>query len=266
MGHAVRGAALFSSGRATRHFRRRVRKLERALSSRGWNVRCLARPLDELDCPYCPAREIAILVHANDLADEWVPMLDGLLNVANKLLDNDWPFTAVPVMNGQVLTSLAVVPSSHSPLRDEEFARKWASSLDRPALVPALLETFEEAVAASVEVSAIINSRGTNALHPDEDSVLSRSLAKLENKMIEIETAANKAETEHFALALDYLNQTLSRLAEEVKTIESGQTVANPLCMTPYVAIAGQGGDDAIEIAVLRLALLQAECDRMASE
>ncbi len=33
--------------------------------------------------------------------------------------------------------------------------------------------------------------------------------------------------------------------------------------MTPYLAIAGHGGEDVIDSATLRLALLQAEYDRL---
>lgn len=55
-------------------------------------------------------------------------------------------------------------------------------------------------------------------------------------------------------------------LREEFEILKSGQTVQPPLCTTPYLAVAGQTGDDVVDIAELRLMLLQAECDRIASD
>ena len=265
LGNAVRTAARRSRDRAVRRFGKRVRELERALRFRGWNASCLDRPMGELDCPYWPAREVAILVEIDDLADQWVPILEELLSVAADHLRNDWPFTAVPVMNGQVLPSLAVVPTSHIPLPNQEFAQKWANSLDRAMFASTLLKTFEEAVDASLQISAIINARGIQALHPEEDAVLSQALDTFKSRLAEIEKAAGRTETEHFTFALDYLNRTASRLSDEVRIVESGQAVESPLCMTPHLAIAGQRDDDSVNIAALQLVLLQAESDRMIS-
>ena len=151
VGNAVRAAARHCRERAAHRFKTRLRKLENALASRGWKPRCLFRPIDELDSPYWPAQEVAILVEVDDLADQWLPILEELLSVAAKHLDNDWPFRAVPLMNGQILASLAIIPTSYIPLPDQEFARKWAGSLDQPIHSSMLLENFEEAVDASLQ-------------------------------------------------------------------------------------------------------------------
>ena len=206
-----------------------------------------------------------MLVEVDDLADQWLPILEDFLSIAVQHLDNDWPFTVVPHMNGQVLSALASVPTSFIPLPDQDFSRKWAGSLDRPAFSSILLESFEEALDASLQISAIINARGIQDLHSDEEAVLSRSLDNFKTRRVAIESAANHTETEHFAIALDYLDRNWARLADELEVLKSGQTVETPLCMTPHLAIAGQRGDDVVDIAVSRLVLLQAECDRIAS-
>ena len=69
--------------------------------------------------------------------------------------------------------------------------------------------------------TAIVNSRGIQDLHPDEDNVLSRALDTFESKRAEIENAANQTETEHFALALDYLNRNWARLSDEVGAVNA---------------------------------------------
>ena len=265
MGNAVRAAARYSRQRAVQRFETRLLKLETGLASRGWKVRCLSRHIEELDSPYWPAREVAMLVEVDDLADQWLPILEELLSIAVQHLDNDWPFTVVPIMNGQVLSALATVPTSFIPLPDQDFSRKWAGSLDRPAFSSNLMASFEEALDASLQISAIINARGIQDLHSDEEAVLSRALDNFKTRRVAIESAVNHTETEHFAIALDYLDRNWARLVEELEALKSGQTVETPLCMTPHLAIAGQRGDDFVDIAVSRLVLLQAECDRIAS-
>ena len=182
VGNAVRAAARHCRERAALRFKTRLRKLENALASRGWKARCLFRRIDELDSPYWPDQEVAILVEIDDLADHWLLILEELLSVAAKHLGNDWPFRAVPLMNGQILASLAMIPTSYNPLPDQEFARKWAGSLDQPIHSSMLLENFEEAVDASLQISAIVNSRGIQDLHPDEDDILSRALDTFNSK------------------------------------------------------------------------------------
>ena len=265
MGNAVRAAARHCHKRAERRFTTQMRELEQVLASRGWKARCLSQPIDELDSPYWPAREIAILVEVDDLADQWLPILEELFFVTSEHVDTNWPFRAVPVMNGQILASLAMLPTSHIPLPDHDFARKWAGSLNQPMLSSALLDSFKEAVEACLQVSAIINSRRIQDLHPDEEDILSRSRDIFTQRRAEIENAANQTETEHFALALDYLDRNWMRVSDEAKAVKSGQAVEAPLCMTPHLAIAGHGSEDVIDSATFRLVLLQAECNRLAT-
>ncbi|MYB77370.1 MAG: hypothetical protein F4X83_09800 [Chloroflexi bacterium] len=123
-------------------FDARLHELETQLASHDWKVRCLSQQIEESDSPYWPAREVALLVEVDDLVDHWVQILEELLSITVQHLDNDWPFSVVPVMNGQVLSALATVPTSFIPLPDQDFSRKWATSLDRPSFSSTLLEKF----------------------------------------------------------------------------------------------------------------------------
>ena len=261
--NAVGATARFCRMRAERRFKDRLRNLESVLASRGWKVRCLSRPMDELDSPYWPAREVAILVEIDDLAEQWLPIVEELLSAAAQHLVNDWPFRAVPVMNGQILASLALIPTSHIPLPDMEFTREWADTIDQPMHSSTLLKKFDEAVEAILHVSAIVNARGTQGLHPDESDVFSRALDTFKNRMTEVTDASEQNETEHFAIAFDYLNRNWERLGEEARAVNSGQPVENPLCMTPHHAIGAHDSENVLDLAAVHLVLLQAECDRL---
>ena len=265
MGNAVRAAARYSRQRAVRRFEIRMRELKNSFAARGLKVRCLFRNIEKLDSGYWPAREVAILIEIGNLADQWLPNLEEFLSIAVQHFDNDWPFSVVPVMNGQVLSALATGPTPFIPLPDQDFSQRWTGTLDRPAFSSTLMESFKEAHDASLQISAIINARGIQDLHPDEEAILSRALENFKTRRAEIESAANHTETEHFAIALDRLDRSWAHLGEELETLKSGQTVETPLCMAPHHAIAGQLGDDLVDITISCLLLLQTECDRIAS-
>ena len=263
-GNAVRAAARHCRMRTGRRFQSRLRALEKELAARGYSARCLSRPITEPDSPYWPAREVAVSVEIEAIETHWLPNLEELLSLATEHLDNDWPFRIVPVMNGQILPSLAILATSHMPLPDQDFARNWADFTDRPMHSSFFMEKFEEAADACMQISAIANSRGLENLHPDENEILSRTVEAFNAGRDTVENAANQAETEHFALALDYLDRSRARLGDEIEAVRTGQPVEESLCMTPYLALAGQQSEQVVDIAAIRLELLQAECARLA--
>ena len=262
LGNAVRAAARRCSLRAEQRYQIRLRELENAASARGWLVRCLSRPIDESDSPYWPAREVAVAVEIEDIETQWLPNLEELLSLGTKHLDIDWPFRVVPVMNGQILASLAFLPTSQMPVPDQDFAREWVDFIDWPIHSSILLETFEEAWLACMQVSAIVNCRNVQDLHPDEDEVLSRVVDTFNSSREAIEDAANQSETEHFLLALDYLDRIWGQLIDEIEVVKAGQTVEEPICMTPHLAVARQQSEHVVEYVSVRLVLLQGECNR----
>ena len=261
LGTAVRAAALHCRRLAERRFESRLRELETALGGRGWTARCVSRPINEHDSPYWPAREVAILLEIENLATQWIPNVENLLSLGKKHLENDWPFRTVPVMKGQVLASLALVPSSHMPLPDQNFAREWSDFVDLPLHSSVLLEKFDAAVDACMQISAIIKCRGTKDLHPAEEEVLSRAVNTFKSNHKTIGNAADQTTAEHFTLALDYLDRNWIRLVEEFEAVRAGRSVADPLCMVPYLSIARKESEQSIEFAAVRLAILQAELD-----
>ena len=220
-----------------------------------------SRPISEHDSPYWPAREVAVLLKIEDLAAQWIPNGGSLLSLGKKHLENDWPFRTVPVMNGQVLASLALVPSSHIPLPDQNFAREWSDFVDLPLHSPVASEKFDAAVDACIQISAIIKCRGIKDLHSEEDEVLARAVNTFKSIRETLRNAADRTKAEHFELALAYLDRNWLRLVDEFKAVKAGRSVDDPLCMTPYLAIAGKPSEQSVELAAVRLAILQAELE-----
>ena len=261
-GNAVRSAARFCRLRAERRFESRLRALENALAERDWKAHCLSRPIGEPDSPYWPAREVAVVIEIEGIDTQWLPNVEELLLLGGKHFDNDWPFRMVPVMNGKILTPLAWLPTSKMPVPDEKFARDWAEFVDRPMFFPILLERFDGAAGACMQISAIVNSRGVQDLHSDEDEILSTAVETFNSSREAIEAAANGPETDHLLLALDYLDRLRKRLNDEVDTVNAGRTVEEPICMTPHQAVAQQASEDMVDYLMVRLLLLQEECNR----
>ena len=261
LGTAVRAAAQHCRRLAERRFESRLSELESAFDGRGWKARCVFRPINEHDSPYWPAREVAILLDIEDLAAQWIPNVENFFSLGKKHLENDWPFRTVPVTKGQVLASLALVPSSHMPLPDQSFAREWSAFVDLPLHSSVLLEKFDAAVDACMQISAIFECRGAKDLHSEEEEVLSRAVNTFKSNHETIRKAADQTTAEHFTLALDYLDRNWIRLVEEFEAVRAGRSVAGPLGMVPYLSIASKENEQSIELAGVRLAILQAELD-----
>ena len=262
LGGRVRAAAHHCRLRADRRFQCRLHELENALTVRGWQARCLTRPVDEPDSPCWPAREVAVLVEIRDVETKWLPGVEELLSLGSKHLDNDWGFTMAPVMNGQILASLAVRPTSQMPVPDQDFASKWADFSDLPMHSPIFLEKFEAAAEACMQVSEIVNCRGVQDLHPEEEKVLSMAVDTFNNNREIIEDAANEAKTEHLELALAHLDRSGRRLIAEIEAAKAGQMIQEPICMTSHLAVDEQNSEHAVEYVIIRLAFMQAECNR----
>lgn len=259
LGKAVRAAARRCRTLADRRFRERLRVLENALKEQGWSAQCWSRPIDESDSVYWPAREIAILVEIADFESDARYIEDGLA-IGQQQLGNDWPFRIVPVIGGQVLASLALLPSSHMPLPDQDFAQEWQGHIDRPFLSSETAERFDAAIAACAQMSAIVTCRDLENLHPEEDEVFSKAIESFERNRGLVAAAAERTGSEHCASALDYLDQNWNQVVSEFEAAKAGQPVNEPLCMNAHLALAGQENEQAAELAAARVLLLQAEC------
>jgi len=259
-GTAVRVAARRCRHLANRRFESRLRQLEHALINRGWHAHCVSRVTNESDSVYWPAREVAILIEITDFATQFARWVDDTLSLGKQHLRDDWLFSTVPVVNDRVVAPLALRPSSLMPLPDTDFTCRWSDCLDKPFFSSTLIETFEEAVSACMEVSAIVACRDLQDLHPEEGEILSRALDTFKGNREIVAKAADLTETAHFAIALDYLDRSWSRVIDELESAQADRAVADPLCMTPHLALAGEESGNVAEDAAIRMLLLQAEC------
>lgn len=260
LGTAVHVAARRCRRVADRRFESRLCELEHALIERGWDAQCVSRTIDESDSVYWPAREVAILIGITDFETQLARWVDETISLGKQHLKNDWLFSTVPVMNNQVVASLALRPSSLMPLPDTDFASSWSNCLDIPFFFSTLVETFDKAVSSCMQASAIVACRDLQCLHLEEEEILSKALDTFERNREVVAIAAHQMETEHFALGLDYLDHIWSRVRDEFESMNAGQPVEHPLCMTPHLVLAGVDDGHVAENVGTHLLLLQAEC------
>ena len=259
-GKAVRSAARLCRSFAEQRFRKRLRTLEEALKIGGWTAKCWTRPVDESDNVYWPAMEVAILVDVTDFEID-AGCLDDCLSVGQDHLVNDWRFRVAPVISGQVVASLTLFPSLQgSPLPDMDFAKKWQDHIDLPFLSSEILEAFDAAVAACTQISAIVNCRDLANLHPEEEDIFLKVIDSFKSNREIVETFAKKKSLEEFIDALAYLDESWNQAVDEFEAAKTGLTISNPLWMIPYQALAGEGDEKTLELAAIRILLLQAEC------
>lgn len=260
-GKATRAAARRCQSVADQRFRRRLQDLESALKDKGWNARCWSRPTGEADSVYWPAREVAVLVDITDFETD-AGYIEDSLAAGQDQLGNAWRYRVVPVINGYVVPALAVLPSAHVPLPDQDFAKDWRDHIDRPFLSPEIVDRFDAALAACTLLSGILACRDPHNLHPDEHEVFSKSVESFDRNHNHVAETAETTSSEHLAWACNFLNETWAQVVHEFEAAKAGQPVAQPLCMNAHLVLAGQTSDQTTELAAGRILMLQAECMR----
>ena len=256
IGKAVRSAAGRCRSLAEQRFRRRLRDLEKALKAQGWTAKCWTRPVDESDSIYWPAMEVAILVDVTDFETD-IGCLDDCLSVGQDQLEEEWRFRVVPVINGQVVASLALFPSLQgSPLPDVDFAKKWQAHIGPPFLSSEISEAFDAAVAACTQISAIVNCCDLTTPHPEEEDILLRVVDSFKSNKEIVETFAEKTGLEEFNNALAYLEESWNLVVDEFEAAKTRQTISNPLWMGLYHPVTGEGNEKTLDLAATRLLLV----------
>ena len=261
-GKAVHAVARRCHASAERRLRRRLLALEKALKAKGWNAKCLTRPIDSSDSPYWPAAEIAILVEISDFETD-VNYIDDCLSIGQEQLAKDWRFRVVPVINGYVIPALALIPSSLMPLPDQDFEIEWQDNIELPFLSSEKAcnsEAFDSAVAACTQISAILYSLDLTILLPEEEEVLSKAVTSFNSNREVIVASAEEDGLEEFIFALSYINEIGNQVVSEYEAVQTGQTINNPLCMSPYNAMTGEESERINDLAAVRMLLRQAEC------
>lgn len=265
LGKAIHASARHCHKLAEQRFRARLRDVERAFVSRGWRARCWSRPVDESDSVYWPAREVAILVEISDFKTD-AHYLDDAIAVGQQHFQNDWRFRVVPVLKGQILGSLAFLPSSPVPLPDYDFAKEWQEHINLSILSSEIANRFDEAFTACVQLSAIMACRNLKDLHAEESDVFSKSIESFKHNREIAAGAAERTGSEHFTWAEEYLNQAWDQVVSEFEAVKAGRTVGEPLCMITHHALAGQQSERIAELAATRMLILQAECESLTAD
>ena len=262
---SVAGAANLCRARAKRRFESSLRSFRDALDLSGHAVHCLSRPICEPDSPYWPAREVAILIEIGDLGPESLLIFEEGLELARRHLGDDWPYRAVPVIDGQILASLARCPSSNVSLPDQEFERNWAPHVVQPMASAASIHALDDGVNACNLISAILTCRGVRNLSPKEEAALSHSVQAFHRSRGEVADLVDRTGLEAWVLAIDYLDEAWNKVVQEYMAHKDQGRVENPMCMEEYKSLSGRLSDQVAKLAAIRLAIIEDELHGAAS-
>lgn len=248
---------------AQQRFDKSLRSIEKDLREKGWSSKCWSRPIDGADSPFWPPREIAISVDINDFETD-AEYINAACEIADRHFNGTWLYRVVPVINGFIVAPFAMLQSSSLPLPDQDFSKNWEEHIALPFISSPILEKLDEALSACIQVSAIINCRNLDSLHPEEDRALSDAIEVASQSHEYLSKAAEQTGTEEILWAADYVSEYWSNVVNEFKAAKEGITVENPICNSPHQALGGQPDDRAVEMASVRILILQAECFREA--
>ena len=244
---------------AQQRFDKRLSSIEQDLRKKGWSSKCWSRLIDEADSPFWPPREIAIAVDINDFETN-AEYIDAAFEVADRHSIGAWLYRVVPVINGFIVAPLAILQSSNIPLPDQDFRKNWESHIALPFISSPILEKLDEALAACIQVSAIITCRNLDSLHSEEDKALSDAIAAASLNQEYLSKAAEQTGTDEILWAADCVSEYWNNVVDEFEAAKEGKTVENPICNSPHQALSGQPDDRAVEMASTRILMLQAEC------
>ena len=113
---------------------------------------------------------------------------------------------------------------------------------------------------ACIELSSIMACRGLENSHQEEEA-FSKALESLKHSREIIANAAEQTGAEHLICALAYLDCNWNQIGGEFEALKAKCVVEAPLCGNAYLGLAGDENEYATELAVIRLLILQAECD-----
>ena len=256
---AIHAASRRCAFLAQRRFDKKLNSIEQSLREKGLSSKCWSRPIDEADSPFWPSREIAIAVDINDFETD-AEYMDAAFEVADRHFNGTWLYRIVPVINGFVVAPLAVLQSSNIPLPDQHFRKNWEDHIVLPFISSPILEKLDEALAACIQVSAIITCRNLESLHPEEDKALSDAIEIASLSHEYLSKAAEQTGTDEILLAADYVSEYWDNVVDEFEAAKEGKVVENPICNSPHQALVGQPDEHAVEMASARVLILQAEC------
>jgi len=259
IGKAVLTASLRCRLWAEQRLREKLNILENTLKKQGWDAKCWTRPITEGDSVYWPPLEVTILIDVVDFESDSA-YADDSLSVGQKILGQECRFRIAPVIKGQVISQLALLPSSQMPLPDQNFAKIWKTYIDLPFLSAELTEAFEKSIKACHGISAILSCCDLRNLHPEEDNTLSKAMDDFKDNRSFIADKTETSDVDIFADALVYLDETWKRVVDEHEIVNSGQAPNNPLCMDGYNILSDNQNEKMIEFGIVKMLLLQAEC------
>ncbi|MDT7043668.1 hypothetical protein [Candidatus Nitronereus thalassa] len=248
----------FCHSRAEQRFVDKLRTLKRQLKNNGWAVKCFSRLIEEWDSFYWPPKEIAILIEISDFETQ-ADYIGSTISAAQEILGTEWKFCVVPLVNGYIVPSLALRPVKELIIPDENFLDNWHLHIDLPCLNPEISDSFDNAVRACKEVSAIVASRDLSHLHKEEANAFDEAQGAFERNHRIIKKCCEEYEKEEFIWALNHIEELWEKVRVEFESAKAGQKVSTPICADDFRALAGAESEQINQLAGARLLLRQAE-------
>lgn len=259
IGKAIQTSARYCRNTANQRFRKRLHLVESELGNIGWCAKCCSRPENKGDSPFWPAREVAILVELTDFEADGC-YVDDCLTVGKNHFNDQWFFRIVPLLNGQVLSDMALRPSSVLPTPDPEFSSNWKGHIDAPFFSAKSLSIFDAAVNACIRVSSALACCNPKFLHHEEEEFISTAIETFEQNSVLFAELGERTKLDSLLLAHEHLRQIWGEVCKEFDHASAGKRAEEPLCMNSFDVLNGSINDQLSEFGAIRVLLLQDEC------
>lgn len=263
IGNGITNAALHCRKRSDQRFERNLHQLKDELKKHDIIVNIYTQPDSKTDNPYWPAQEITVLYEMQDFETDG-HKLEKTLKVAKQILRDDWLYSSAPIMNGFVLSQLAMLltPISNTLLPFSEFTQKWENIIDLPVFRSEITDSFNRAIDACIQISGVAGCIDFKCIRDQEDDTFGKLRDAFMADYGMIKKASIEINAQHLNEAVGYLEEIWDKFAHEHDAAKNDNAAPNTIYLSINNAQSGQEDTFTTESANARLFILQEECLR----
>ncbi len=262
-GKGISKASRYCLSLSEKRFNILFENLKKALKKKGWNTRCYSRRINESDCLIWPPMEVSILVVISCYIEEQ-SCIEDCFSLGKNILGETWQYSVVPVINNYALPALALLSGPNGPSLDFDYAKRWSDRIGFPLMQPVTLDYFNQTLETAIQISGLLAYIDFENHHSDElDTLTSRLDTLTESFMLFSESISTlESESVDFSDPYGYLIDIVRMVNQEYEAKSRKQAISSPIWSNANSILSKELDGDTIELAVMRILILQAECKR----
>ncbi|MEP2184123.1 hypothetical protein, partial [Roseibium sp.] len=251
-GNRCRLTALYARRTAEQRFDRILRKLEADLAAKGLVAECKTKPDLEPNSVFWPPAQLCVLLKVSNF-EAFLTALVAVFEALDQTFPDGLVFRIAPLMNNQVIGTMGMLRVRDMPMASPDFAADWGPYLDHQLAPNTFTDRYQRCMNAMLSVSSIATCRDMDALHPDEEAVLSKGMDTTSDQMSALAEFIGPSSNDDAQEILAYMFQLSDRVSHELEDARRGDPPTEPICAVVFRHFDGIEDDDTQTFAAANL-------------